>query len=29
VGRLDKVIGDAITAVRTGEPLLYPDDEDN
>ncbi|HEV2071183.1 MAG TPA: hypothetical protein VGR26_15445 [Acidimicrobiales bacterium] len=22
-----KLIGDAITTVRTGEPVLYPDDE--
>jgi hypothetical protein len=24
-----KLIGDAITAVRTGEPLLHPEDEDD
>lgn len=24
-----KLIGDAITAVRTGEPVLYPEDEDD
>lgn len=23
-----KLIGDAITAVRTGEPVLYPEDDD-
>jgi hypothetical protein len=24
-----KLIGDAITAVRTGEPVLHPEDEDD
>jgi hypothetical protein len=27
-GDWTKMIGDAITAVRTGEPVLYPDDDE-